>query len=113
MEAFALGAADEDDLSSEDLGAVGYSIHSGLAAWITSWLPVIQWQSEIVKNMAGSKTNCCPAETAFSSRPIPLRAILLTIWNPERVYETALEVLAPFRRTAELLIPDRGRRFHS
>jgi len=31
----------------------------------------------------------------------------------ERVYETAPEVLAPFRRAAELLFPDRGRRFHS
>jgi hypothetical protein len=53
--------------------------------------------------MAGMKMNCCAAETAFSSRPIPLWALLLTIWKSERVYETALEVQVPFRRTAELL----------
>ena len=34
-------AEDEDDLSSEDGGAVGSSIYSGLASQITSGLPVI------------------------------------------------------------------------
>ena len=63
--------------------------------------------------MAGLKMNCCAAGTAFSSRPVPLWAILLTISKSERVYETALEVLIPFGRTAELLFPDRGRQFHS
>jgi hypothetical protein len=37
-------AEDEEDLSSEDGDAVGYSIDSGLAAEITSGLPVIQYR---------------------------------------------------------------------
>jgi hypothetical protein len=62
--------------------------------------------------MADLKMNCSAADS-FLVEAIPVWAILQTIWKSERDYETALEVLVPLRRTAELLFPNRGSRFRS